>query len=517
MNLIELYDTTLRDGTQMQGISLSVTDKIKIARKLDQFGIHYLEGGWPGSNPKDAEFFTLAQKLPFFKKKITAFTSTRRKNSKPEHDLNLKAVMNTKVATVAIVAKTWDLHVFKALNTTLEENLLMIADTISFFKKRGKKVIHDAEHLFDGFQANPTYALKTLQVAQKAGADIICLCDTNGGTLPKELQTIIKKIQSVITIPLGIHAHNDSDLAVANTLAAVELGITHIQGTINGYGERCGNANLCSIIPNLQLKRNYRCVSPNKLATIFALSHYVSEIANLSPNSQLPYVGSNAFAHKGGIHVSAMARDSRTYQHINPQLVGNQANVVVSELAGKSNVLEKAKALKITITEEEAQCVVKQIKYLEKKGYQFESADASFELMIIRQRKNYRPPFRVLDYLVLVEKRGEKEITSEAMVKVQVGSKILHTAADGNGPVNALDEALKKGLLDFYPLLSSVKLLDYKVRILDESEGTSAGVRVLIEAGHKNTTWTTVGSSTNIIEASFFALLDSFEYILLKR
>ncbi|MEI6222881.1 MAG: citramalate synthase [bacterium] len=516
MAKIQLYDTTLRDGTQMQGISLSANDKIKIAIKLNEFGIHFIEGGWPGSNPKDIEFFQQAKDLPFFKEKVTAFTSTRYKDTKAEDDKNLQEVLNSGVSTVTIFGKTWDLHVHHALQTTLEENLNMIADSVAFFKEKGKRVIYDAEHLFDGFKENEEYALETLKAAEKAGADIICLCDTNGGSLPEEIQSIIKQIQKIISTPLGIHPHNDSDLAVANALAAVELGVNHIQGTINGYGERVGNANLCSIIPNLQLKLGHDCIPEENLKLLTPLSHYVSEIANLSNNPQLPFVGINSFAHKGGIHVSAMARDTRTYQHIEPTLIGNQQHTLISELAGKSNIIERAKTLGIEITEEQAKRVVLQIKHLEKQGFQFESADASFQLLIKRQKADYTPPFIIKDYLVLVEKRGAVEMTSEAIVKVQVGKEIHHTAAEGNGPVNALDAALRKALINAYPSLQQIKLHDYKVRILDETEGTSANVRVLIESGTETHSWSTVGSSPNIIEASFYALVDSLEYGILS-
>lgn len=516
-SFIELYDTTLRDGTQMRGISLSVEDKLRIAERLSSFGIHYIEGGWPGSNPKDKLFFQQATRLPFFQQKITAFSSTCFKDTKPEHDRNLGEVLESGVSIVTVFGKTWSLHVTHALETTREENNRMIAETIRYLRQAGKRVIFDAEHYFDGFKEADRYALEAIRVASEAGAELICLCDTNGGTLPNELASIIQETQTHISCPLGIHAHNDSELAVANTLTAVRLGIHHVQGTINGYGERVGNANLCSIIPNLQLKMGATCVDAEQLATLTSLAHYVSELCNLAPNLQQPFVGSNAFAHKGGIHVSAMAKDERTYQHINPHLIGNEQDTLISELAGKSNVLERSRVLGIETTPDEAKRIISEIKTLEQRGFQFDSALASFDLILMRNQDEYQSPFHILDYLVLVEQRGTNDISAEAMVKVRINGEVRHTAAEGNGPVHALDAALRKALIDVYPALNAVILHDYKVRILDGSEGTLAQTRVLIESGNEHTRWSTVGSSSNIIEASFHALVDSLEYGIIQQ
>ena len=511
-----LYDTTLRDGTQREGISLSAQDKLKIAKRLDAIGIDYIEGGWPGSNPKDIAFFKLAKKTSFFNKKLVAFTATRHKSKKVTNDPNLQAVLDTKVKTVTMVGKTWDLHVRKALGTTLQENLKMIEESVRFFKKKGLTVFYDAEHLFDGFRANSNYAMQTLLAAERGGVDCIILCDTNGGSTPETIVEIIKKIQKEIHTEIGIHPHNDSEFGNANAFAAYHQGIRHIQGTINGYGERCGNANLCSIIANLKLKYNDNCISNKQLKELSALSHFVSEICNLSHDNHLPYVGKSAFTHKGGLHASAMAKDPMTYQHIDPEIIGNKSRTLVSELAGRSNVLAKAKQLGITITPDEAKVVVKQIKTMESRGFQFESADASFELLLRRTKKSYKPPFEIIDYLVLVEQRKSKDIRSEARVNVKIKNQLLHTVAEGNGPVNALDKALRKALKKAFPKIASITLHDYKVRILDETEGTEAQVRVLIESGNEKNQWTTVGSSPNITEASFFALIDSLEYGLLK-
>jgi 2-isopropylmalate synthase len=510
-----LYDTTLRDGTQREGISLSVQDKLVIAKKLDALGISYIEGGWPGSNPKDVQFFQEAKKLPFFNKKITAFTSTRYKNSKTATDPNVLAVLATGVKTVTLVGKTWDLHVKKALETTLEENLLMISETIAFFKKKGLRVFYDAEHAFDGMRANIKYALQTFRTADKAGADCIILCDTNGGSIPENIEEQIRIVQKEVTTPLGIHAHNDGEFAVANSFVAYKLGVKHIQGTINGFGERCGNVNLCSIIANLKLKYGDDCITDKQLSNLTEVSRFVSELANIPHDNHLPYVGKSAFAHKGGIHASAMAKDSRTYQHIDPIVVGNSSRNVISELAGRSNIIAKAKTLGLALSPAEAKSVLATVKSLENKGFQFENADASFEMLLRRNQAGYEAPFTIIDYLVLVEQRGRPEVLSEAMVKLKVKGKLLHTVVDGNGPVNALDCAIRKALARVYPAIASIELLDYKVRILNEADGTEAQVRVLVESGNATKRWTTVGSSTNIIEASLFALLDSLEYGLI--
>jgi len=509
-----LYDTTLRDGAQREGISFSVADKLKIARKLDELGIHYIEGGWPGSNPKDAEFFAQAKDLRLEQAVIIAFGSTRRANVPVEEDAQIRALLEAGTKTVTIFGKSWGLHVTQVLGTTLEENLEMIADSVSYLKGRGREVIYDAEHFFDGYKADPAYALRTLQMAERAGADCLVLCDTNGGTLPSELTAIIEEVKKATSTPLGIHAHNDSDLAVANSLAAVQAGIVHVQGTINGYGERCGNANLCSIIPNLKLKLGYGCISDEQLRQLVSVSRYVSELANLSPDAHLPYVGHSAFAHKGGVHVDALIKCRESYQHIDPALVGNHERVVVSELSGRGNIAYKVKefGLDSSINQDQTHEILQQIKDLERQGFQFEGAEGSLELLIRRAQPGYKPPFELVDFHVLVESRQGRGMLAEAAIKVRVGDEVMHTAAEGNGPVNALDLAARKALLPFYPQLADIHLTDYKVRILDSEAGTAAKVRVLIDSARGSRTWSTVGSSTNIIEASWQALADSLEY-----
>jgi 2-isopropylmalate synthase len=522
---VQLYDTTLRDGAQRAGISFSVEDKLKIAKRLGEIGIHFIEGGWPGSNPKDAEFFARARTLDLKRATLVAFGSTRRASTKAESDPNLRALMESGTRVVTLVGKSWDLHVTDVLNTTLEGNLKMIADSVRYIKSGGQSVFFDAEHFFDGYKRNSEYALRTIEAAVEAGADCIVLCDTNGGALPHEVTAAVKAAKKV-GIPLGIHAHNDGELAVANTLAAVEAGATQVQGTINGYGERSGNANLCSIIPALKLKLGINCISDENLARLTDVSRYVSELANIIPDPHLPYVGASAFTHKAGLHVSGMMKHEESYQHINPDLVGNRSQVLVSELSGLSNITYKARELGLDIPKgERARAVLEQIKALEKQGFQYEGAEASFELLLKRTDPDYRSPFELVDFMVVVEKHRRtptisdrmEDMLSEAMVKVRVGGEVIHTAAEGNGPVNALDAALRKGLLQFYPSLSAVKLMDYKVRILEESDGTKSKVRVLIESSDGEHDWRTVGSSTNIMEASWIALADSLEYWLLRH
>ncbi len=526
MSQVQLYDTTLRDGAQREGISFSVIDKLNIARKLDELGIHFVEGGWPGSNPKDVEFFQKAQSLSLSHAKLVAFGSTRRPKAKAETDANLLALADAGVKVATIVGKSSDLQVAQVLRTTPEENLSMIADSIRYLKAKGLTVFFDAEHFFDGFKANPGYSLRVVEVAAEAGADAVVLCDTNGGTMPHEITAAINAVRKQTTVPLGIHAHNDGELAVANTLAAVNAGVTQVQGTINGYGERCGNANLCSIIPDLKLKMGIDCVTDEQLAKLTEVSHYVSEAANLIPDAFSPYVGASAFSHKAGLHVSGLTKWAESYQHIDPAWVGNTQKVLVSELAGKGNIIYKAKELGVDLplSGKEAQKLVEQVKLLESRGFQYDNAEASFELLVHRAKPDYQPPFELVDFMVVVEKRRRlptkkslEEMLSEAVVKVRVGTEVMHTAAEGNGPVNALDEALRKALLGFYPSLAQVNLVDYKVRILEESVGTGAQVRVLIESSDGVEEWTTVGSSTNIIEASWLALADSLEYWLLKQ
>jgi len=526
MRHVDLYDTTLRDGAQQEGISFTVSDKLKIAQKLDELGINFIEGGWPGANPKDTEFFAKARHLKLKNAVIVAFGSTRRIDTKVEEDSGLQALINSGATAVNIVGKTSDKQVTQVLETTLANNLALIRESVSFLKSKGLTVFFDAEHFFDGFKSNPDYSIETLVSAALGGADCLVLCDTNGGTLPSEAAGIVAKVQKKIKCHLGIHAHNDSELAVAVSLAAVEQGISHIEGTINGYGERCGNANLCSIIPGLQLKLGIKCMSEKQLARLTEVSRFVAEMANLPPMSHLPYVGSNAFLHKAGLHVSALSKWSDSYQHINPDLIGNNPRVVISELSGKSNIIYKAKELGIPMHPhgKEARRILDQIKHLESLGFQYEDADASFELLIIRSQDGYKPPFDLVDYMVVIERHRRlpsayaigSQLLAEATIKVRVDSKIMHTASEGNGPVNALDNALRKGLLEFYPGLSKVDLIDYKVRILEGNSGTGSLVRVFIESSNGKVQWHTVGSSTNIIEASWLALYDSIEYFLLK-
>ena len=511
-----IYDTTLRDGTQREGISLSLDDKVRIARRLDHFGVHYIEGGWPGSNPKDAEFFEAVRHMKFDTAKITAFGATRRKNVRPEDDPNLQALLASGTPAVALVGKSWDLHVRDVLETDLEENLAMISDSVAYMKANGKEVVYDAEHFFDGYKANPEYALLSLKVAAEAGADVVVPCDTNGGALPWEVREIMEKVISSVDTAVGIHTHDDGGCGVANTLAAVQVGAVHVQGTINGYGERVGNANLSTIIPDLQIKMGKDCIADEKLAQISELSRFVAEVANLALDDHAPYVGPSAFAHKGGIHVAAMRKNAVSYQHIQPELVGNQQRTVISELAGRGNVLEKAAEYGVDTSSAQAREVLQQINELESQGFAFESAEASMSLMLYRLQPDYKPPFELLDFTVLVQHREERGLNADATIKVRVGDRVLHTAAEGNGPVNALDAALRKALLDVYPSLANVNLSDYKVRILDSQNGTEATVRVLIDTNNGVNRWSTVGASTNIIEASWLALYDSIEFALIN-
>jgi len=523
---VQLYDTTLRDGAQREGISFSVTDKLDIVQRLDELGIHFIEGGWPGSNPKDVEFFNRARNFSLHNATLVAFGSTRRPKARAEKDANLRALVDAGVKAVTVVGKSSALQVSQVLETTLDENINMIADSTRYLKAKGLTVFFDAEHFFDGFKANADYARRCLAAAAEAGADCLVLCDTNGGTLPNEITTAIEAAKAIVSTPLGIHAHNDAELAVANTLVAVSAVVTQVQGTINGYGERCGNANLCSIIPALKLKLGIDCVTQEQLGKLTEVSHFVSEAANLIPDPFSPYVGFSAFSHKGGMHVSAVTKWENSYQHVDPTMVGNQPRVLVSELSGKGNIIYKAKELGISLPEEgkEAKNILERVKWLESHGFQYENAEASFEVLLRRAQPGYQPPFELVDFMVVVEARRRRptrksleETLSEAMIKVRVGTEVMHTAAEGNGPVNALDQALRKALLRFYPSLAQVKLVDYKVRILEESEGTESQVRVLIESSDGVNEWRTVGSSANIIEASWMALADSLEYWLLRE
>jgi 2-isopropylmalate synthase len=515
---VALYDTTLRDGAQGEGMALSLTDKLKILRKLDEFGMEYVEGGWPGANPKDSEFFARARALKLKSAKLTAFGMTRRPNAPVESDPTVLALLEADTPVVAVVGKSWTLHVAEVLRTTLEENVAMIRDTIAHLKARRKEVVYDAEHFFDGYRADPAYALATLRAAHEGGADWLVPCDTNGGSLPTWVGRVIGEV--VAALPgarIGIHAHNDCELGVANTLAAVEAGARQVQGTINGYGERVGNANLVSIVANMKLKMGIDCVSDEQLARLTELSHFVAEVANQVPNAHQPFVGASAFAHKAGLHVNAVLKTAASFEHVDPARVGNRQRILVSEMGGRDNVRSKLRQFGLE-AEDDAQLrrVSALVKEKESHGFTYEAAEASFELLVRRSLSEYRAPFEILDALVLVEKRRGVEMLAEATVKVRVGETQLHTAAEGNGPVHALDQAMRKALYEFHPDLARVELVDFKVRVVDQTAGTGTVVRVSIESSDGRGSWSTVGASANIIEASWLALADSFEYALLR-
>lgn len=523
---VKLYDTTLRDGAQSEGISFSVVDKLHIAKKLDEFGIHYIEGGWPGSNPKDAEFYERIHEVNLKHAKIAVFGSTRRAGIKVQEDNFISELVKSKAKIATLVGKGSDLHVLNVLRTTLEENIRMITDSIEYLKSKGMDVFWDVEHFFDGFKHNPDYSLKLLEAAAKAGVDCLVLCDTNGGALPDEVTKAVKAAVKVTKIPLGIHCHNDDGLAAANTLAAVNAGVTQVQGTINGLGERTGNADLCTIIPGLKLKMGIDCISDKQLAMLTEVSHYVSELANLSPDPFAPYVGASAFSHKAGYHMDGVTKWPDAYQHIEPSKVGNKLRTVVSDQSGKRNIIAKAKELGVTLDEKDStiKTLVDKVKQLESQGFQYDNAEASFELLLHKVRPDYKAPFELVDFMVVVESRRRpstrkerEQMLSEAMVKVKVDGEVCHTVAEGDGPVNALDLALRKALCQYYPELNKIKLTDYKVRILEESTGTESQVRVLIESSDGEQEWRTVGGSTNIIEASWLALADGLEWWLLKN
>lgn len=519
MKQILIFDTTLRDGGQGAGISFTVEDKIKIAKALDNFGVSYIEGGWPGSNPKDELFFKQAKKLSFKNAKLTAFGSTRRKGIKASQDNSLKMIAKSGAKVACIFGKAWDLHVKYALKTTNEENLKMVADSIAFLKSKKMEVVFDAEHYFDGYKNNKKYAFEVIEAAVKAGADIVCLCETNGGWLPMELQKVVRDtIENFPKVKFGIHTHNDTGCAVANSLIAVSEGCIMVHGTINGIGERCGNANLCSIIPALQIKKDYKCVPQKSLAKLTELSRYVDEIANLIPNDSKPYVGRNAFAHKAGVHVSAMERHGQTYEHMNPKLVGNERRILVSDLSGKSNVVSKASemAMGLQETPEQVKKIIDIVKDKENQGYQYEDADGSFFLLTKKALENFKPFFGLKGYRVSVEKDERGNIVSEATVKLDVRGKEEFTVAEGDGPVNALDNCLRKALVKHYPSVKEMLLTDFKVRVVNSDANTAAKVRVLIESSDSNKSWGTIGVNENIIDASWQALSDSFEYKLIK-
>jgi 2-isopropylmalate synthase len=523
---VTLYDTTLRDGTQGENITLSLADKLRIARMLDEYGMPYIEGGWPGSNPKDIEFFAAARTMRWETAKLAAFGSTRHRSNRPGDDPNLRELVAAETPVVTIFGKSWLLHVVEVLGATPQENIDMIADSIGYIVDRGREAIYDAEHFFDGYRADREYAIATLRAARDAGARTLVLCDTNGGTLTDELIRIVDDVRGTLDgdrqapdVTWGIHTHNDAELAVANSMAAVASGIRHVQGTINGYGERAGNANMVSILANLALKTEHTLVPAGggRLEGLTELSRSVAEIANVAPNDYQPYVGRSAFAHKGGVHGAAVAKVERSYQHVEPESVGNAGRLVVSELGGRANTSIRARQLghelEGVIDPRELSLLIKQ---LESEGLAFEGAEASFELLIRRHAADYAAPFRIVDYTCLVEQRGGRELLAEATVKVEVDGETLHTAADGNGPVNALDAALRKALRAFYPAIDDVHLVDYKVRILDGEAATAARTRVIIDSQDGARTWSTMGSDTNIIAASAAALADSLEYAIWK-
>lgn len=515
-----LYDTTLRDGTQREGLSLSVDDKLRIARELDVLGIDYVEGGWPGSNPKDAEFFERAKTLRLRHARIAAFGSTRHQANRCDDDPNIQALVTAETPVVTLVGKSSVLHVERVLETTREENLKMISDSVEYLAALGREVVYDAEHFFDGFELDADYALATLGAAVAAGASCVVLCDTNGGSLPDSVAERVRAVAAYLSerrlqAEIGVHTHNDAGLAVANAMAAVGAGASHVQGTINGYGERCGNMDLVPLIANLQLKLGYDCIAPEQLRRLTEVSHLVADIANLNPDTHAPYVGRSAFAHKGGIHVAAVHKFRESYEHVDPALVGNETRVIVSELAGRKNVRMRAEALGLDMDGRE-RSVLQQIKEMESSGFQFEAADGSFEMLVRRSDPGYRPPFELIDYTALVSRQGDSPARVQAMVRLRVGDDVMHTAADGDGPVHALDSAIRKALIPYYPELNDVHLVDFKVRIIDTHMGSAAKPRVLIESARGDERWSTVGCSENIIEASWQALWDSLELPLLR-
>ncbi|MFP4372771.1 MAG: citramalate synthase [Spirochaetaceae bacterium] len=512
---VEIYDTTLRDGTQREGLSLSLDDKLRIARRLDELGVAFIEGGWPGSNPKDAGFFERAREMNWSTAAVAAFGSTARVGKRPEEDANIHALLDAQTPVCTVVGKSWTLHVSDVLRTDEAENLRLIEESVAYLLSRGRRVVYDAEHFFDGFAADPHYALETLAAAARAGAEVLVLCDTNGGRLPWDIEEAFRTVRARLPeTPLGMHAHNDGELGTANSLAAVRQGAVHVQGTMNGYGERCGNANLCSIMPDLELKMGVMCLPDGNLSELFDTAHFVAEVANLPPDDHAAYVGRSAFAHKGGIHVAAMRRNPVSYQHISPELVGNEMRIVVSELSGRGNLLSKAEELGLDAGGDVAD-VLARIKELEARGFSFEAAEASVAMMLHRREEGYTAPFELIDYTAVVEHRHGRGMVTEATIKVRVGDDVYHTASEGNGPVDALYRALSKALSPVIDGFDDVKLADYKVRILDGVNGTAATTRVLVDMTLDGERWSTVGASGNIIEASWQAVSDGIEYGLL--
>jgi len=517
MEKIKLYDTTLRDGMQAEGISFSLEDKLSIARCLDELGLDYIEGGYAASNQKELQFFAEVRELNLNNSKIVAFGSTRRADAKVSDDVSLNAILACKTQTATVVGKTWEMHVKDVLGCSLDENLIICSESIKFLKNHGLEIIFDAEHFFDAYKNNPEYAMKVLSSAAEAGVDVMVLCDTNGGSLPDEVHKITKTVCDKFSpIVVGIHTHNDTDCATANTLAAVRSGARHIQGTMNGLGERCGNANFCTVIPNLALKMGIEVISPKKIKSMTEISRFIFEICNLTPVTNMPYVGDSAFAHKAGLHVDALRKSKHAYEHIAPELVGNERRFLISELSGRSNILAELEKAKIAADKKLAKKILERVQELEGEGFQFEAANASFDLLVKKIMGTYKPSFELIKYYVTTEKRATGDLVTEATVKLKVGDKVEHLVGEGDGPVNALDAALRKSLEIFYPGIKDVHLIDYKVRVVNAREGTAARVRVIIESRDKTDIWGTVGCSENIIEASWQALADSVEYKLQK-
>lgn len=514
---VYVFDTILRDGEQGENVSFSLNDKIEIAKKLDEFGIDFIEGGWPGSNPKAVAFFDEMKNIELKHAKLCAFGSTRHFKNKPEDDPNLNALIDAATPAVSIFGKAWTLHVTDALKVSLDDNLKMVGDSVAFLKKHDKEVIFDAEHFFDGYKDNPEYALAVLKAAENAGASVLALCDTNGGSLPQEIYDITKTVVEASNVIVGIHAHNDGGVATANTLMAVKAGARHIQGTINGIGERTGNADLCSIIPNINLKMNLCCIEADKLPLLTKLSNFIYESGNISPDNKQPFVGKSAFAHKGGIHVSAVQRNSKTYEHITPESIGNKRRILISELSGRSNFVARASTFKVASlkSDDEVKKVLHEVKDLENKGYHFEVAEASLEILVKKVIGNHKDFFTIDGFNVFVNKLAGDPSKTEATVRMTLADgQVEHTAGQGDGPVDALNCALRKGVEKFYPVLKNVKLVDYKVRVLNNEDATAAQVRVLITSSDGENRWTTIGVSENVIEASYRALIDSIEYKL---
>ncbi|NIP31890.1 MAG: citramalate synthase [Candidatus Dadabacteria bacterium] len=518
--LVEIYDVTLRDGTQGENINFSIHDKIRITEKLDDLGVHYIEGGWPGSNERDEGYFEEVKKLNLKKAKIAAFGSTRRSKVTCDEDANTQALLKAETPVVTIVGKSWDFHVTDALKISLDENFNLVYDSIEYLKKRVDKVFFDAEHFFDGYKNNSEYSLAVLKRAFEAGVDTVILCDTNGGSMPWEIEDIISDVNKKLDNPnLGIHTHNDGEVGVANSLYAIRCGACQVQGTMNGYGERCGNANLSSIIPNIKLKLGYDCISDEELKKLYSVSHFIHELTNLSPLKGNAYIGESAFAHKGGIHVSAVMKNPDTYEHIKPETIGNRRRVLISDLSGRSNIVYKAQELGIDLDTKDKRIldILKELKVLENQGYEFEGADASFELLVRKTLGLYEKQFHIISTRTIVEKRkDDEEPISEVTVEVQVDGQTEYTVATGNGPVSAIDNALRKALEKFFPVLDTVKLLDFRVRVVSSSKGTDSVVRVLVDSSDGVDDWSTVGVSENIVEASWKALADSIDYKLLK-